>query len=460
VRTSILDGQADGCHLLKQFIAAWREVRPIAETVPAARRPAAETYGTHAEMSKAAVEQSRRALRLGTRVASWITELIGFGLLGRPRHGAVTVVLPNGRRRTMGNPETGLHSVLKLNNFKVIGEAMRRGTVGFANAYINGDIEIDDLTALFRFFLKNRDMFNSANPGLFRRAAKDFAFHMSRRNTKEGSKQNISDHYDLGNDFYAEWLDPSMTYSSAVFKSDDQSLEEAQKAKYQLVADMAGVKPGERVLEIGCGWGGFAETVARDYGAELYGITLSAEQLKYAQERLQKQGLDNVATLHFEDYRDTEGQFDHVGSIEMIEAVGEEHWPTYFQTVHDRLKPGGTAAIQAITISEAEFEGYKSGPDFIQRYIFPGGMLLTKTAMREQARRVGLILENVENFRLSYARTLKLWRERFLERWNVISPLGYDEKFRRKWVYYLSYCEAGFTEGAIDVGVYQYRKPA
>jgi cyclopropane-fatty-acyl-phospholipid synthase len=411
-------------------------------------------------MSKAAVEQTSGALSIGTRVASWLTELIGFALLGKPRHGAVTVILPNGRARTMGNPASGLHSVLKLNNFKVIGAAMRRGTVGFAASYINGDIEIDDLTALFRFFLKNRDMFNSANPGLFKRAAHDFAYHMSRRNTKEGSKQNISEHYDLGNDFYGEWLDPSMTYSSAVFTSGDQSLEAAQREKYHRVADMAGVKAGDRVLEIGCGWGGFAETVAKDYGAELYGITLSAEQLKYGQERLQKQGLDNLATLHFEDYRDTKGEFDHIGSIEMIEAVGEDHWPTYFQAVHDRLKPGGTAAIQAITIAEKDFDGYRNGPDFIQRYIFPGGMLLTKTAMAEQARRVGLLLENVETFRLSYAKTLKLWRERFLERWNVISPLGYDEAFRRKWVYYLSYCEAGFTEGIIDVGIYQYRKPA
>jgi cyclopropane-fatty-acyl-phospholipid synthase len=411
-------------------------------------------------MTKVAVEHSSDGVSLWTHVVSRFVEWVGFGLLGKPAHGSVTVVLPNGRSRTLGSPDGTLHSVLKLNNFKVIGAAMRRGTLGFASAYINGDIDIDDLTALFRFFVKNRTMFDSANPGLFRRAAQDIAYHMSRRNTKEGSKQNISEHYDLGNDFYGEWLDPSMTYSSAVFNSGDQSLEEAQKAKYHLVADMAGVKSGEKVLEIGCGWGGFAETVARDYGAELYGITLSAEQLKYAQDRIARQGLDNLATLHFEDYRDTVGQYDHIGSIEMIEAVGEDHWPTYYKAVIDRLKPGGTAAIQAITITEEDFPGYKAAPDFIQRYIFPGGMLLTKTAMREQGRRVGLLLENVQTFGLSYAKTLALWRERFLERWNVIAPLGYDEAFRRKWVYYLSYCEAGFTEGIIDVGVYQYRKPA
>lgn len=411
-------------------------------------------------MTKSVAESTNTGVTPWTRFASWAVDRIGSKLIGKVKHGAVTVILPHGRTRTVGDPSTGEHSVLRLNNFRVITEAMQRGTVGFAAAYMNGDIEVDDLTALFRFFLQNRDTFDQANPGFFRKAAGDLHYHLSRRNTLEGSKKNIAEHYDLGNDFYGQWLDPSMTYSSAVFTSGDQSLEEAQLVKYRRVADMAGVTPGSSVLEIGCGWGGFAETVARDYKAHLRGITLSAEQLKFGQERLARQGLDEFATLVFEDYRHTEGQFDHIGSIEMIEAVGEDNWPSYFQTVHDRLKPGGTAAIQAITINEADFEGYKSGPDFIQRYIFPGGMLLTKTVMQEFGEKYGLVLENVETFRLSYARTLKLWRERFLERWPMIAPLGYDEEFKRKWVYYLSYCEAGFTEGSIDVGIYQYRKPA
>lgn len=410
-------------------------------------------------MTKAAVEQTSGAPSLWTHILSRLLEWAALPLIGNPQHGAVTVVMPDGRSRTAGKPQPGLHAVLKLNNFKVLTNSMRRGTLGFAEAYINGDIEVDDLTALFRFFLQNRSMFENANKGFFRRAAQDVAYHVSRANTKEGSKANISEHYDLGNDFYGEWLDPSMTYSSAVFTSGDQSLEEAQRAKYHRVADMAGVKPGETVLEIGCGWGGFAETIARDYGANLYGITLSKEQLKFAQERMKRQGLDNLATLHFEDYRDTQGQFDHIGSIEMIEAVGYEHWPTYFKALHDRLKPGGTAAIQAITIDEAQFDWYLKNPDFIQRYIFPGGMLMTKQAMKEQGEKVGLVLEQVECFRLSYAKTLRLWRERFLERWNMIAPLGYDEAFKRKWVYYLCYCEAGFAEGNIDVGIYQYRRP-
>jgi cyclopropane-fatty-acyl-phospholipid synthase len=400
-------------------------------------------------MNKSAVDQTSTGPTLWTRFASWAVEKVGVALIGNPQFGAVTVILPNGRTRTVGNAQTGEHAVMRLNNFNVITEAMKRGTVGFAAAYMNGDIEVDDLTALFRFFLQNRDMFEKANNGFFHRAAADLHYHLSRRNTLEGSKKNIAEHYDLGNDFYGMWLDPSMTYSSAVFTSGDQSLEQAQLAKYRRVADMASITPGSSVLE----------TVARDYQAHLRGITLSAEQLKYGQERLARQGLDRFATLVFEDYRHTEGQFDHIGSIEMIEAVGEDNWPSYFQTIHDRLKPGGTAAIQAITIREEDFEGYKSGPDFIQRYIFPGGMLLTKTVMKEFGEKYGLVLENVETFRLSYAKTLKLWRERFLERWPMIAPLGYDEVFKRKWVYYLSYCEAGFTEGSIDVGIYQYRKP-
>ena len=411
-------------------------------------------------MSKTAVDETNTGVTPWTRFASWALDIIGQKMIGQARHGSVTVILPNGRTRTIGNPSTGEHSVLRLKNFRVVREAMQRGTVGFAAAYMDGDIEVDDLTALFRFFLQNRDTLEKANPGFFRKAAADLHYHLSRRNTLEGSKKNIAEHYDLGNDFYGQWLDPSMTYSSALFQSGDQSLEDAQRAKYRRVADMAGVTEGSSVLEIGCGWGGFAETVARDYKAKLRGITLSAEQLKYARERLARQGLDDLATLVFEDYRHTEGQFDHVGSIEMIEAVGEDNWPSYFQTIHDRLKPGGTAAIQAITIHEDDFDGYRSGPDFIQRYIFPGGMLLTKTVMREFGETYGLVLENVDNFRLSYAKTLKLWRERFLERWPMIAPLGYDERFKRKWVYYLSYCEAGFAEGTIDVGIYQYRKPA
>lgn len=410
-------------------------------------------------MDKSAIDARQAQPTVWTHLSSTVAAWFGERLIGRPHVGAVTITFPNGRTRTFGKPGTGQHPRLVIRNFSMIPETLRRGTVGFAHAYMRGDVEVDDLTALFRYFLQNRNEFQPKGAGWFGRATADLAYHLSRANTVDGARENISEHYDLGNAFYSEWLDPSMTYSSALFTSDEQSFEDAQRAKYRRVADMAGVKAGDSVLEIGCGWGGFAEVVARDIGASVYGITLSREQLAFAQQRIARQGLDNLATFHFEDYRHTAGAYDHIGSIEMIEAVGEENWPSYFQTLFDRLKPGGTAAIQAITIDEADFEGYRATPDFIQRYIFPGGMLLTRKAMEEQARRVGLILENVENFRLSYARTLRLWRERFLERWHAIKALGFDEQFRRKWVYYLSYCEAGFEEGSIDVGIYQYRKP-
>jgi cyclopropane-fatty-acyl-phospholipid synthase len=411
-------------------------------------------------MNRTAVGQSLAPPSLWTRLVSPFFVWAGKNLIGRPRHGGVTLHLPTGKSYTFGNPATGLHPVIHILSFRVLTETLSRGTVGFAQSYVDGLVEVDDLTTLFRYFLQNRAVLDSSEGSLYKRAAQDLAYHLSRPNTKEGAKENISEHYDLGNDFYGQWLDPSMTYSSALFTSPDQSLEEAQHQKYRRIAELAGVTSGSSILEIGCGWGGFAETAAKDFGASVYGITLSKEQLAFARERLASQGLDALATLNLEDYRDTGGQFDHVASIEMIEAVGEAHWPTYFRAVHDRLKPGGTAAIQAITIDEADFENYKAGPDFIQRFIFPGGMLLTKRAMREQAERVGLVPEHIETFRHSYARTLKLWADRFEERWPEITKLGYDEQFRRKWLYYLSYCEAGFTEGSIDVGIYTYRRPA
>jgi cyclopropane-fatty-acyl-phospholipid synthase len=397
---------------------------------------------------------------LWTRALSWL--LVGWGRRWRNAslRGRLTIVLPSGRARRIGDPATGPRATIRLNNFGVLAKGLRRGPVGFAEAYIAGDVECDDLTAFFRFVVQNRRVLMTTNPGLFRRAAADAAYHLARRNTREGARQNISEHYDLGNEFYAEWLDPTMTYSSAYFTDRDQSLEDAQIAKYRRVADLAGVAEGSRVLEIGCGWGGFAEFAAGTRGAAVTAITLSRRQLDYASDRIKQAGLDQSAEFRFQDYRDTEGQYDQVCSIEMIEAVGEEHWPDYFRTVHDRLKPGGAAAIQAITIDELDFEDYRRNVDFIQRYIFPGGMLLTKKVIEEQARAAGLIPEASENFRLSYARTLQRWQDKFMQRWPAIARMGFDEAFRRKWIYYLSYCAAGFIEGSIDVGIYRLRRPA
>src|SRR3954469_13672747 len=266
-------------------------------------------------MDKLALERKVPVPTPWSHVKSGVAAFFAERLIGRPKIGAITITFPNGKVRTYGKPGTGEHPHMIVHNFSMIPETLRRGTVGFANAYIRGDVELDDLTALFRYFLQNRNELQPEGAGWFGRATSDIAYHLSRANTIDGSKENISEHYDLGNSFYAEWLGPSMTYSSALFAAEDQSLEAAQYAKYRRVAEMAGVKPGDSVLEIGCGWGGFAETVARDFGASTYGITLSSEQLAYAQERIARQGLDNLATFHFEDYRHTQGLFDRIGSI-------------------------------------------------------------------------------------------------------------------------------------------------
>jgi cyclopropane-fatty-acyl-phospholipid synthase len=372
--------------------------------------------------------------------------------------GKLDLTLPSGRMLTIGGATPGENADLRLNNFKVIWAGIRRAQLGFFERYMAGDVESQNPTAFFRFYLQNRAGLDRASTFFFS-SFMDKLWHKKRDNNRGGSKDNISAHYDLGNSFYKLWLDDTMTYSSAIFDERSNSLEAAQKQKYARVMEMAEIKKGSSVLEIGCGWGGFAESVAM-VGGTLRGITLSKEQLAFSQERMKAQGLDDKTELVFEDYRDTKGTFDAIASIEMIEAVGETHWPEYFKTLYQRLKPGGAAAIQGITIHENNFNAYRSGVDFIQRYVFPGGMLLTKDLMREQSQKAGLLLEKMDCFGLSYAETLRQWRVRFEAAWPKIKPLGFDERFKKLWTLYLCYCEAGFAEGIIDVGIYKIRKPA
>ena len=373
--------------------------------------------------------------------------------------GSLELTLPSGQIITIGGQNPGEKADLKLKNFKVVWAGMRRAQIGFFERYMAGDVESRNPTALFRFYLQNRSGLDGAGRGLFNASLLDKLWHKKRDNNKERSKDNISAHYDLGNAFYKLWLDDTMTYSSAIFDSKTNSLEAAQRQKYAQVLEAAEVKSGSKVLEIGCGWGGFAEEAAKR-GADVRGITLSKEQLDFANNRLANAKLDDKAKMHFEDYRDTNGTFDAIASIEMIEAVGEPHWPIFFKTIFNRLKPGGAAAIQGITILESNYDAYRNGVDFIQRYVFPGGMLLTKDIMREQSAKAGLLLEKIECFGLSYAETLRQWRLRFEAAWPKIMPLGFDERFRKLWTLYLCYCEAGFAEGVIDVGIYKIRKPA
>jgi cyclopropane-fatty-acyl-phospholipid synthase len=385
--------------------------------------------------------------------------VVAKGLLPKSFKGSLELTLPSGQIVVIGGQNPGEKADLKLNNFRVVWAGMRRAQLGFFERYLAGDVESRDPTAFFRFYLQNRDSLDGASKGVFFPSFMDKLWHKKRDNNKAGSKDNIAAHYDLGNAFYKLWLDDTMTYSSAIFDGKANSLEAAQRLKYQHVLEAAEVKSGSRVLEIGCGWGGFAEEAAKA-GATVSGITLSKEQLAFAQARLSAAGLNDKSNLRFEDYRDTTGTFDAIASIEMIEAVGEAHWPVYFKTLFQRLKPGGAAAVQGITVREQNYDSYRGGVDFIQRYIFPGGMLLTKDIMREQSQKAGLLLEKFEGFGQSYAETLRQWRVRFEAAWPKIMPLGFDERFRKLWTLYLCYCEAGFAEGIIDVGIYKIRKPA
>ncbi|MEM9027532.1 MAG: cyclopropane-fatty-acyl-phospholipid synthase family protein [Pseudomonadota bacterium] len=370
--------------------------------------------------------------------------------------GRITLNLPSGRARTFGSGE--LHAELYLRSFGVLWSALRRGALGFAEAYLNQDVDTPDLANVFRFFVRNRRSLEQSGRGLFHVRRTDVAYHKSRANTRAGSRRNIADHYDLGNDFYAHWLDPGMAYSSGIYLAPDMTLADAQAAKYAEVLAAMELAADDHVLEIGCGWGGFIEAAAK-IGARVDAITVSQRQLNYTQARLQQAALCNRATARFQDYRDAQGTYDKIASIEMIEAVGEDHWSTYFKTLYSRLKPGGIAVVQAISIRDESYPDYRRKPDFIQRYIFPGGMLPTKAILHEQAAAVGLTSETWREFGASYARTLAEWRRHFHDQWPQISALGFDDRFKRLWDYYLTYCEVGFATGVIDVGIYRFHRP-
>lgn len=377
-------------------------------------------------------------------------------LLPNVTKGRLRLRLPSGRTAHIGTLG-GVEADLDIKSFAILRRAMQRGTVGFAECYMNREVETSNLGDVFRFFLENFDQLDSAGKGWFKVRARDRLAHRRRRNTKTGSRRNIAAHYDLGNDFYQPWLDASMTYSSAVYADKTATLEQAQAEKYQAIIEALDIRPGHQVLEIGCGWGGMAEALAKR-GAHVTAITLSNEQLKYARARIAEAGLSDKVDIRFQDYRDVTGSFDRIVSVEMIEAVGEEHWPHYFQTLSDRLNDGGHAVLQAITIREESFEAYRRHPDFIQRYIFPGGMLPTIDAMRAHTEETGCGFTTLQNFRYGYARTLVEWRDRFNAHWPEIAKLGFDDRFRRMWLYYLTYCEVGFESGIIDVGFYRVEK--
>lgn len=373
------------------------------------------------------------------------------GLL-QMQHGALAIELPDGRKALIQGAIDGPHAAVRLNNWNLASRAMNSGTIGVAETYMDGDWHSPDITAFLELFLINgeaADRHFNGQKGIMRVVER--VRHWMNANTRKGSKRNISAHYDLGNDFYKQWLDPTMTYSSALYSTGANDLQSAQNAKYRALAEATGIRPGDHVLEIGCGWGGFAEFAASEMNCKITGLTISREQLAFAQERIRKAGLSDRVDLRFQDYRDEKGLYDRIVSIEMFEAVGEKYWPAYFSKLRECLKPGGKAGLQIITIKPEAFDQYRSNPDFIQKYVFPGGMLPTQHHLAELGRRVELSLVKDFGFGLDYARTLAEWRERFWTVWERVRPLGFDDRFKRLWEFYLFYCEAGFRAKNIDV---------
>ncbi|TVO63255.1 SAM-dependent methyltransferase [Denitromonas ohlonensis] len=387
-----------------------------------------------------------REVRLPRRVRAVLRLLEGL------RGGAVALQLPGMSPLRLGEGE--VVASWTVTDLAMFDQVIASGDIGLGESWMDGQWHCDNLSALLGLLAANRESLGRAVRGsgwslLLHRLA-----HLARKNTRRGSRRNIAAHYDLGNEFYRLWLDPSMTYSSAVFAHADEPLIDAQTRKYRRILDQLGAQPGQRILEVGCGWGGFAEIAARDYGCEVHGITLSPRQRDLAQARADAGGWADRVYFELRDYRDVQGTYDHIVSIEMIEAVGEAFWPTYYAQLKNCLAPGGRVVIQAITINETLFDGYRRGTDFIQRYIFPGGMLPTPTRVSADAGRAGLETVDRFDFGLDYARTLQRWAVAFNSQQSAVRVQGFDDRFVRMWQFYLAYCEAGFVAG--DLGVHHF----
>ncbi len=387
-------------------------------------------------------------------IAGWVLAPLVNRLLRRIGCGSIHVELPGGKRLEGCGPAAGPHAAITLHRWRPIARLIGKGDLGFAESYRDGDWSTPDLTALLEFGSRNEAGWGAALEASWPARSVARSFHSMRANTRAGSRENISFHYDMGNDFYRRWLDPDMLYSSALYRSGNESLEQAQAVKVERILSLLRMQGDESVLEIGCGWGALAIAIAARHRAQVTGLTLSTEQLAFAQERVAGKWLEDKIDLRLQDYRDVDGQYDRIVSIEMLEAVGEQYWPVYFNTLRERLKPEGRAVIQVITIADDYYARYRDGTDFIQRFIFPGGMLPSVSIMREQAAKAGLTLRCDESFGASYASTLAEWRHRFISAWPSIEGMGYDMAFRRLWEYYLCYCEAGFRTGRVDVGLF------
>ena len=372
-------------------------------------------------------------------------------LLRNVKFGQIQLALPDGEILTFGRKSPDGPAVLKVHDMAFFNRTLRHGAMGFAESYMDGEWSSPDLAKLLILLNSNMTMLQqSIGKNRFTQWINRI-IHILRPNTRQGAKRNIHAHYDLGNEFYALWLDATMTYSSALFRDSQQTLRDAQNEKYRALAASTDIGPDDHVLEIGCGWGGFAEFAASEIGCKVTGITISNEQLAFAKNRIAMAGLQDKVDFKFCDYRDLTEKYDRIVSIEMFEAVGESYWQTYFDQVHACLKPGGKAGLQIITIAKERFDTYRKKTDFIQRYIFPGGMLPSPERLDIEFANADLKLVAREDFATDYARTLAEWRHRFLDVWPEVQALGFDAHFRNMWEYYLAYCEAGFVTRSIDV---------
>ncbi|MFN3952963.1 MAG: class I SAM-dependent methyltransferase [Pararhodobacter sp.] len=383
-----------------------------------------------------------------------------FAQVSKLNFGQVEFVLPDGRRFRATGQKPGPMAALEIHNPDVFSRLIREGDLGFSDAYLEGWWSTPDLQTFMDVVSQDNPEVYEGFGGLALVRLYERLRHWLRGNSRRQARRNIAYHYDLGNDFYRLWLDDSMTYSSALFRTGQESLERAQEQKYAALVDSLGVKPGDHVLEIGCGWGGFAEYAAAKRGLKVTALTISKAQHDYARARMQRAGLSDQVEIKLQDYRDEQGLYDGVASIEMFEAVGEKYWPNYFHTLHQRLKPGAQATIQVITVPDERFKTYRKNIDFIQKYIFPGGMLISPGRFRQEAGRVGLSMLGSIEFGESYSQTLRRWHESFLAQWERIQALGYDARFRRMWEFYLTSCAAVFRAGICDVTQITLRRPA
>jgi cyclopropane-fatty-acyl-phospholipid synthase len=397
----------------------------------------AETF-----LAPTAVAQNDRTLPASIRAA--------LSVLKNIEGGSLRLRLPDGRSFAFGDGN-GPNAEIDIRDYRFARRVLFNGDIGFSEGWIEGEWTSPDLARLLTLLAGNAERLMGAFTGGPLAILLDQLARLRRRNSRRGARRNIIAHYDLGNAFFAEWLDQTMTYSSARFENDAEDLEAAQHAKYRAIAEGARLKPGDRVLEIGCGWGGFAEFAAREFGANVVALTISDEQYAFARDRIARGGLDAKVEIRRQDYRDVEGQFDVVVSIEMLEAVGERYWPIYFAKLAHVLKPGGRAVLQVITIRDDLFAGYRRRVDFVQHSIFPGGLLPSVVCLRAQACQAGLSWESMESFGADYDTTLTHWTRRFEQAWPAIEQQGFNDRFRRFWMFYLAYCTAGFRTKRTDV---------